>query len=521
MLKERCLYCLICFAGVLPVFSAGNVHKSLSVQVQMYDSVSGKTFSRQTALNPAQTAIIVVDMWNYHWCITASERASAMVPRMNAVLSAARRLGMTVVFNPSDVVTAYSGYPQYERAIAVELLKILDRRKDLSVKFTAQSGVCMCGPGLPCRENYGWDGMNPDLAIGENDLISSSSEEIYSLLAGHGVKNIIYMGVHTNICVFGKPGSISKMWKMGFNCLLASDLNDAFTHYDPATGYTPDAGTSETDGNLIKAGIPCIDMGKELLKANIPVDYVCFVPWGRPERPYLFEGTTVVTLTAPRIAGAEIRYTTDGSEPTAKSPLYVKPLKITQTQMLRTAAFRGRKCVGRLSDAYYAKLPDNIPPKPDVYLEDLEYIPNGYDTGASGAAKWLWYPEKRQSFEGNPLRIREKLYGHGMGFRAPSSVQYEIKLGYKRFVALAGVDDNILNKDNGRFRAMHGSVAFKLFIDGKPVAESPVMRVTQEPWRFDVEIPEGSRRINIACMDAGSRNILDYGNLTDAGFIVK
>ncbi|KAA6323207.1 hypothetical protein EZS27_027335, partial [termite gut metagenome] len=41
------------------------------------------------------------------------------------------------------------------------------------------------------------------------------------------------------------------------------------------------------------------------------------------------------------------------------------------------------------------------------------------------------------------------------------------------------------------------------------------------PWRFDVEIPTGSRRINLVCMDAGSRNILDYGNWVDAGFIIN
>jgi hypothetical protein len=68
---------------------------------------------------------------------------------------------------------------------------------------------------------------------------------------------------------------------------------------------------------------------------------------------------------------------------------------------------------------------------------------------------------------------------------------------------------------------MHSSVIFKVFIDGKQVAESPVMRISQEPWRFDVEIPQGSYRINLVCMDAGTRNILDYGNWIDAGFITK
>ncbi|MDR3232805.1 MAG: NPCBM/NEW2 domain-containing protein [Planctomycetaceae bacterium] len=162
-----------------------------------------------------------------------------------------------------------------------------------------------------------------------------------------------------------------------------------------------------------------------------------------------------------------------------------------------------------------------IPPKPDVYLEYLDYIPNGYTSHSKGAYACLWHPQKGKSFEKKPLRVRGKTYSHGMGFRAPSAVQYEIKPEYKRFVALAGIDENILAVNNGRFLVIHSSVVFKLFIDGKPVAESPVMRISQEPWRFDVEIPAGSRRIDMVCMDAGSRSILDYGNWLDAGFITR
>jgi hypothetical protein len=446
-----------------------------------------------------------------------------MVPRMNAVLDIARHLGMQVVWNPSDVVTAYAGYPQYERAVAVEHRHPPVVRDVPAAKFTAPGGGCMCGPGFGCGGNYGWDGMNLDLVIADDDLISSSTDEIYSLLSEKGITNIIYMGVHTNMCVYGKPGALSFMWKAGFNCLLARDLNDAITQYNPATGYTPDDGTTEIDGNLQTAGITLVNMGEEFRKAGLwksaaPVDYVRFTPWGKPERPYLMEQSTRVTLTAPWLEGSEIRYTTDGSEPTAQSPLYTAPLEVGQTTTLRATAFRKGKAVSLPALAYYVKMASEQPPKPDVYLENLDYIINGY---LKSVPTCLWYPEKWKSFEGKPLRIRGKTYAHGLGFRAPSGVQYELKPEYKRFVALAGVDENMLAVNNGRFLAIHSSVVFRLIIDGKPVAESPVMRISQEPWRFDVAIPAGSRRISLSCMDAGSRNTLDYGNWVDAGFILK
>jgi nicotinamidase-related amidase len=504
---------------------AQHSEKLLTLNGEVWDVDANKYSLSKVELKPAKTAIIVVDMWNYHWCMTASERVAAMVPRMNGVLETARQQGMLVIWNPSDVVTAYAGCPQYEKAIAVEHQKTPDKQKDISVKFTARVGSCMCGAGLPCKVNYGWDGMNPNLIIGENDLFSASTDEIYSLLSERGITDIIYMGVHTNMCVFGKPGALSKMWKAGFRCFLARDLNDAFTHYNPAAAYTPDNGTTEINENLQKGGVPCINMNEEFRKAGllksddpVQVDYVRFTPWGKQDRPYFFDNKTTVTLTATWLDGTEIHYTTDGNEPNIQSTLYNKPLEITQTQMLRAAAFRDGKRVSLLSEAYYAKLPEKLPPQPDIYLEDLNYIPNEYLKSVNFC---LWYPVKSKSFEGKPLRVRGKTYQHGLGFRAPSSVQYELKPEYKRFVALAGVDENLLSQNNGRFLAMHSSVVFKIFIDGKLAAESPVMRISQESWRFDIEIPQGSRRINISCTDAGTRNIIDYGNWLDAGFVVE
>ena len=53
--------------------------------------------------NPKETAIIICDMWNQHWCKGATERVAEMAPFMNNVVSIAREKGILIVHAPSDV----------------------------------------------------------------------------------------------------------------------------------------------------------------------------------------------------------------------------------------------------------------------------------------------------------------------------------------------------------------------------------------------------------------------------------
>ena len=46
-----------------------------------------------------------------------------------------------------------------------------------------------------------------------------------------GIKNVVLMGVHTNMCVLGRPFGIRQMVRLGINVVLARDLTDAM--YDP------------------------------------------------------------------------------------------------------------------------------------------------------------------------------------------------------------------------------------------------------------------------------------------------
>ena len=64
------------------------------------------------------------------------------------------------------------------------------------------------------------------------DGISDRGDEIYNYLCKLGIKNVALMGVHTNMCVLGRPFGIRQQVRLGTNTVLVRDLTDAM--YDPA-----------------------------------------------------------------------------------------------------------------------------------------------------------------------------------------------------------------------------------------------------------------------------------------------
>ena len=61
---------------------------------------------------PEQTAMIVCDVWDYHHSQNAVERLEAFAPRLNKVLTEARRRGVTIIHTPSDCMNTYRDLPR-------------------------------------------------------------------------------------------------------------------------------------------------------------------------------------------------------------------------------------------------------------------------------------------------------------------------------------------------------------------------------------------------------------------------
>ena len=516
-LKGACvpLLWMIC----LPI--TGVAGSGIGLTLQTRDRASGRILVTRQPVDPGKTGIVVIDMWNTNDCMTNAQRAAALVPRMNKVLEAARRLGMSIIWAPTDVASQYAGTPQRERAMALARYP-LPHIRNFSCPFsvaTVRPDKCMCGPGIACHVHYGWDAMDPNLLIASGDWIVGDPEELYSIYKLRDLTRLIYMGINTNLCVMNKPEGIAAMTAAGLKCILARDLTDAETFYDPDLGITPDTGTEKDIADVERSGIPTVNMAEEMRKAGAwndrgIVEMVRVTPWGIKAWPYEFTDSVKVTLSTPKQKGVAIRYTVDGSEPGPASALYTKPLALTKTTQLRATAFENGARVTIMSEAYFARL-GSLPPKPDIYLDQIEPI-------IPARPDWRWEAKTNLAFTGGPISIRDCTYGKGMGMRAPANLLYKIQPNYDRFVARAGIDDEpFRERPSARFLATYPSVQFLVYIDGNLASESPVMRLGQEPWRFEVKIPERGRLINLIVTDAGSRSPLDLADWVDAGFTLK
>ncbi|MBX9787929.1 MAG: isochorismatase family protein [Pirellulales bacterium] len=102
----------------------------------------------------------------------------------------------------------------------------------------------MADPKLPIDDSDGgcddvpeskyyqaWTRQHPAIKIAEPDIVSEDGREIYSYLHARGIKHVIVMGVHTNMCVLGRSFGIRQLTRWGLRTLLIRDLTD--TMYDP------------------------------------------------------------------------------------------------------------------------------------------------------------------------------------------------------------------------------------------------------------------------------------------------
>ncbi len=252
------LLCVFTLSGLLvaPVVSQDSTI-NLQLRSQKETSTGSMRYHRTTreeSWQAKETAVIVCDVWDSHHCVNAVRRVVQVAPRINRFVGELRARGATVIHAPSGCMDAYSDHLSRQRAmktskaanIPADIGQWCDRipsEEQVAYPLDQANG----GEDDDLEEHKLWAtrlaaaGRNPgspwkkqiDIITidDQQDFITDRGDEVWSILESRGIKNVILTGVHTNMCVLGRPFGLRQMSSHGKNTVLARDLTD--TMYDP------------------------------------------------------------------------------------------------------------------------------------------------------------------------------------------------------------------------------------------------------------------------------------------------
>jgi nicotinamidase-related amidase len=207
----------------------------LQVRSQVATNPQRSHFQRSTETvhwDPEKTAVVICDMWDQHWCQGASRRVAEMAPRMNKVVKSLREKGVLIIHCPSSCMEFYRDHPARRRAQQAPEVKTsiplqswchLDPSREGPLPIDDSDGGCDCDP--QCPTGSPWTRQIHAIEISAEDAITDRAEAYY-LMKDLGIENVLVMGVHTNMCVLGRPFSIRQLVYQGLNVVLVRDLTD-------------------------------------------------------------------------------------------------------------------------------------------------------------------------------------------------------------------------------------------------------------------------------------------------------
>ncbi|MGE3807990.1 MAG: isochorismatase family protein, partial [Gemmataceae bacterium] len=172
--------------------------------------------------NAAETAVILCDMWDDHYCQNAARRVAEMAPVMNEVVKQCRDRGMLIIHCPSGCMDVYkdtAGRKLAQQAPVVPPKVPLKNWCHLDPEREAPLPIDVtepCDDEKPREKKRFYSKQIDSLEIKPGDAITDSAEAYY-LMRQKKIKNVIVMGVHTNMCVLGRPFGIRQLVYQGLN----------------------------------------------------------------------------------------------------------------------------------------------------------------------------------------------------------------------------------------------------------------------------------------------------------------
>ena len=217
---------------------------------------------------PNRTAIIIIDVWDDHWCKYYKELNDKLAPKIGAFVEKARQAGMTIIHapcgarsryhtEPHSCMPYYQGHPARKNANFSHFIsdnsishhrRVHGHPTDIFFKGVRQTGgkYCTCTPGCKRIWPRPWNRQHDAISISDKDYVSDSLEEIKTILKDNQIHRIFYVGGALNACLIDRPLSMYTEYE-GVYSNFIRDLTASHIPRDEIFNVSPNS-TSDENG---------------------------------------------------------------------------------------------------------------------------------------------------------------------------------------------------------------------------------------------------------------------------------
>ena len=206
----------------------------LHKQQLVHDSEGRVVWKASVQPTPVQwdhTAIVICDMWDKHWSKGATGRVEKLAPNVNKFIQTARKAGAVIIHSPSETMPFYAETPARKRAQAVKRVALPPAKKHDDPVQPVDSSDGGSDTGEP-KWFKAWNRQHPAIKIDqERDFITDDGQEVWNVLQERGIRQVLIVGVHTNMCVLNRGFAIKSLVTHDMPVALVRDLTDSM--YNP------------------------------------------------------------------------------------------------------------------------------------------------------------------------------------------------------------------------------------------------------------------------------------------------
>ena len=195
-------------------------------------------------LDPAETALVLVDVWGGHHIKSHYERTGRiMAEKIRPCIEAARSGGITVIYAPSPPVAR--SYPQWVRYAGEAEIKWGEddpdedwpppeyrRGESKYSSLRRPDNEKMSGYSDPLPDWWHIKDIAASIAPKPEDLVVATGGQLHRLLRHRGLVHLIYAGFATNICVVYRDYGLQAMRGRGYLPVLLRDCTTAIETRD-------------------------------------------------------------------------------------------------------------------------------------------------------------------------------------------------------------------------------------------------------------------------------------------------